>query len=84
MLCGIGFTMSLFIGTLAFEQQGLEYQTSVKMGVLMGSILSAIIGAFVLTKAKPKPKIVPGTASVRPGKLQILWLTEIILEEVFA
>lgn len=48
VLCGIGFTMSLFIGLLAFEHQGLDYQASVKVGVLMGSIISAIIGALVM------------------------------------
>lgn len=58
LLCGIGFTMSLFIGTLAFEEQGLAYQTSVKIGVLLGSLLSACLGAFVLVKARsPQPKI---------------------------
>ena len=53
LLCGIGFTMSLFIGTLAFEQQGLDYQLDVKVGVLMGSIISALTGAFILRRAKP-------------------------------
>ena len=51
LLCGIGFTMSLFIGTLAFEDQPLQYQTSVKVGVLMGSIISALVGAFILAKS---------------------------------
>jgi NhaA family Na+:H+ antiporter len=50
LLCGIGFTMSLFIGSLAFEEQPLEYQVSVKVGVLLGSLLSAFIGAFILAK----------------------------------
>tara|TARA_R110002153_G_scaffold32537_2_gene98415 strand:- start:3635 stop:4834 length:1200 start_codon:yes stop_codon:yes gene_type:complete len=50
LLCGIGFTMSLFIGSLAFEDQPLEYQVSVKVGVLLGSLLSAFIGAFILAK----------------------------------
>lgn len=56
LLCGIGFTMSLFIGTLAFEQQGLDYQLDVKVGVLMGSIVSALVGAVVLRRAKPLSK----------------------------
>ena len=54
MLCGIGFTMSLFIGTLAFEHTGLFLQESVKVGVLMGSILSAFAGALVISKVKVK------------------------------
>lgn len=53
LLCGIGFTMSLFIGTLAFENQDVTYITSVKIGVLIGSILSAVMGAIILARAKP-------------------------------
>ena len=45
LLCGIGFTMSLFIGTLAYEDQGLTYQTSVKVGVIIGSLASATLAA---------------------------------------
>ena len=52
LLCGVGFTMSLFIGTLAFEQQGSHLQDSVKVGVLFGSILSAAVGAFVISRAR--------------------------------
>ncbi len=48
LLCGIGFTMSLFIGTLAFENQGLNYQTTVKLGVLIGSLASAMVAIVVL------------------------------------
>jgi Na+:H+ antiporter, NhaA family len=46
LLCGIGFTMSLFIGGLAFT--GPEQGEAVKIGVLMGSLASAIAGALVL------------------------------------
>jgi len=45
MLTGIGFTMSLFIGTLAFED--IEHVAAVRLGVLSGSLLSAI-GGYVL------------------------------------
>jgi NhaA family Na+:H+ antiporter len=46
LLCGIGFTMSLFIGGLAFATP--EQADAVKIGVLMGSIASAVAGCAVL------------------------------------
>ncbi len=46
LITGIGFTMSLFIGTLAFD--ALEYQTSVRLGVLLGSGLSGLLGYLLL------------------------------------
>lgn len=54
LLCGVGFTMSLFIGSLAFEEQGLAYQTQVKIGVLVGSLVSAVAGAYLLKKSSNK------------------------------
>jgi len=53
-LAGIGFTMSLFIGSLAFDD--IAMANAVRMGVLMGSISSGILGAIILyhgTKAVP-------------------------------
>ena len=47
MLCGVGFTMSLFIGLLAFAQTP-ELETATKIGVLLGSILSILAGAATL------------------------------------
>ena len=49
LLCGIGFTMSLFIGALAFDSAELGKAT--KIGVLLGSIASAVLGAIVLRMA---------------------------------
>lgn len=51
LLCGIGFTMSLFIGALAFPGSP-HLVDEVKVGVLMGSIISAILGIAVLVRAK--------------------------------
>jgi len=47
LLCGIGFTMSLFIGLLAFPASP-DLQDATKLGVLCGSVISAIAGAIVL------------------------------------
>jgi NhaA family Na+:H+ antiporter len=55
-LCGIGFTMSLFIGTLAFEHGNFDLLAGVKIGVLLGSLLSAAWGLLVLHLVLPKNK----------------------------
>ncbi|MEO8060677.1 MAG: Na+/H+ antiporter NhaA [Burkholderiales bacterium] len=54
VLCGIGFTMSLFIGGLAFVGQDAAYETQVKLGVLCGSLIAGLLGsALLLWRARP-------------------------------
>ncbi len=62
ILTGIGFTMSLFIGTLAFAEP--ERQKAVRLGVLAGSILSGVVGAGVLSLcARARVRGSPGSVS---------------------
>ena len=53
LLCGIGFTMSLFIAGLAFEGLGLEYAKLTQLGILTGSLVSATAGYLVLRAVLP-------------------------------
>ncbi len=48
LLTGIGFTMSLFIGSLAFERGDFDYLAATRVGVLTGSIMSAVLGYAIL------------------------------------
>lgn len=51
ILCGIGFTMSLFIGSLAFEETAGQNIVADRVGILLGTFCSAIVGYAVLRKA---------------------------------
>ena len=53
VLTGIGFTMSLFVGNLAFIEN-MEYMDGVKIGVLSGSLLSTIVGFILLLMSSKK------------------------------
>ncbi|MDX7951512.1 Na+/H+ antiporter NhaA [Lichenihabitans sp. Uapishka_5] len=61
LLCGIGFTMSLFIGLLAYAGRP-DLQADTKLGVLAGSLVSALLGALLLRLApdgRRKARAVP-------------------------
>ncbi len=55
LLTGIGFTMSLFIASLAFEHAGQEYIKEVRLGILIASFLSAVAG-YLLLRFAPAPQ----------------------------
>jgi NhaA family Na+:H+ antiporter len=48
ILCGIGFTMSLFIASLAFAESGADYHGAERLGILLGSLASGVTGYLVL------------------------------------
>ena len=55
ILCGIGFTMSLFIGSLAFVGGGDIYAALLRIGVIVGSVASGVLGYLILSfSAKPR------------------------------
>ncbi|PWE41822.1 Na+/H+ antiporter NhaA [Pseudomonas prosekii] len=54
ILCGIGFTMSLFVGSLAFVPGASDYAGMDRMGILTGSIMAALIGYAVTAAASRK------------------------------
>jgi Na+:H+ antiporter, NhaA family len=59
VLCGVGFTMSLFIGSLAFGEENPGLISAVRLGVIAGSVLSAIFGLVILNFTLPR-KAQPG------------------------
>ncbi len=52
-LCGVGFTMSLFIGSLAFDTRP-DLQNEVRLGVVVGSLLSILLGASLLARPQAR------------------------------
>lgn len=54
VLCGIGFTMSIFISSLAFANVSPEFDTYARLGILMGSTTAAILGYALLHFSLPK------------------------------
>ncbi|MGD8594281.1 MAG: Na+/H+ antiporter NhaA [Gammaproteobacteria bacterium] len=57
IICGVGFTMSLFIGSLAFEHVQVDYTIDDRLGIITGSLLSAVVGYMVLKFALKKTEI---------------------------
>lgn len=55
VLCGVGFTMSLFVGSLAFENKVLDPQLvfDERLGIILGSLLSGIVGYIILRLSLP-------------------------------
>ena len=57
-LCGVGFTMSLFIGSLAFEETGVNLITDERIGILAGSLASGLLGYSILRFCLSPTKII--------------------------
>ena len=59
VVCGIGFTVSMFIADLSYAglgAEGVALLGTAKLGVLIGSIISAVLGCVLLNKTLPKSK----------------------------
>jgi NhaA family Na+:H+ antiporter len=74
-LCGIGFTMSLFIGGLAFEHVGgdaVAYITSHRIGILAGSLIAGVAGYLIIATAGEKLEEASniGDEEIEPEKLE--------------
>lgn len=56
ILCGVGFTMSLFVGSLAFENLPLDSKAiyDERLGIILGSLLSGVVGYVILHLTLPK------------------------------
>jgi NhaA family Na+:H+ antiporter len=66
LLCGVGFTMSLFIGALAFEELG-DPGFDERLGIVIGSLISGVAGYLVLRKTFPRTGHAKGTVEQRTG-----------------
>lgn len=73
LLCGVGFTISLFIGSLAFERTGVNLLFDERVGIIAGSLLSGICGYVVLTLSLPQSSTMPEViqADSKPGHASI-------------
>lgn len=82
MLCGIGFTMSLFIGGLAFAVPGglPLFETELKLGVLCGSMVSGVIGFTILLITTRKGGKTPAAPRSQDGR--VIYLDRKAAEEM--
>lgn len=55
-LCGIGFTMSLFISSLAFEESGVNVIFDERLGIILGSLCSGVVGYAILRTTLPRER----------------------------
>jgi NhaA family Na+:H+ antiporter len=62
-LCGIGFTMSLFLGSLAFQEGGAGYSRADRLGIILGSVASGLVGYLILRNSLPEIKESPSVKS---------------------
>jgi len=53
-LCGVGFTMSLFVGSLAFEQNSASPLFQDRLGIVIGSLISGVLGYILIKRAVKK------------------------------
>ena len=54
MVAGIGFTVSLFISRLAFDDPAVADES--RIGILVGSLIAAVVGLAILSRTEPRPK----------------------------
>jgi NhaA family Na+:H+ antiporter len=57
LLCGVGFTMSLFIGSLAFESGGAGYERPDRLGIIVGSLAAGILGFAILKLTRRNKRV---------------------------
>ncbi|MEX0943674.1 MAG: Na+/H+ antiporter NhaA [Pseudomonadales bacterium] len=56
VLCGVGFTMSLFISSLAFQETGVNTMVDERLGIIIGSVLSGVVGFLIIKFSLRKQK----------------------------
>ncbi len=69
LLCGVGFTMSLFIASIAFEQGGTNYPGTERLGILIGSLVAGLTGYVVLRLVLKEESLATSEAGTTPQNL---------------